>query len=149
MPAYQIGASEEGLLDWSWAEERLRASQNYWLATVRPGGRPHLMAVWALWCAGELFFSTDGVKAANLEADARCSIATEDGREAVVLEGVVRLVPRGAEWDQVRRNYGAKYGEGFPEGSPLFVLGPEVAFGFIEAVESFATSATRWRFDVP
>jgi nitroimidazol reductase NimA-like FMN-containing flavoprotein (pyridoxamine 5'-phosphate oxidase superfamily) len=147
MPAYGIEPSEVGLLDWSWAEQRLRTSRNYWLATSRADARPHLMALWALWADGELFFSTDGVKAANLRRDPRCSIATESGSEAVVLEGSVRTVARGDAWDAVRDRYAEKYGEGFPEGSPLFALTPEVAFGFIEAASLFANAATRWTFE--
>lgn len=147
MPAYGIDTSEDGLLDWSEADQHLRTSQNYWLSTVRPDGRPHLMAVWALWSEGELFFSTDGRKAANLAANPRCSIATEAAAEPVILEGVTRLVPHGDEWDAVRAAYATKYGEGFPEGSPLYALAPEVAFGFIEDASRFAATATRWQFD--
>ena len=147
MPAYGIEPSEVGLLDWSWAEQRLRTSRNYWLATSRADARPHLMALWALWSGGELFFSTDGVKASNLRRDPRCSVATESGSEAVILEGSVRIVPHGEAWDAVRADYTTKYGEGFPEGSPLFALAPEVAFGFIEDAALFSTAATRWTFD--
>jgi hypothetical protein len=147
MPAYGIEPSEEGLLDWSWAEERLGTSRNYWLATSRADARPHLMALWALWADGELFFSTDGVKASNLRRDPRCSVATESGSEAVILEGSVRIVARGDAWDAIRDRYAEKYGEGFPEGSPLFALAPDVAFGFIEDSSMFGSAATRWTFE--
>jgi hypothetical protein len=41
-----VGPAEgRGLLPWSWAEERLIASHNYWVATVWPDGRPHVMPV--------------------------------------------------------------------------------------------------------
>ena len=121
-------------------------SKNYWLTTVRADGRPHLMAVWAVWSEGALFFSTDGVKASNLAGDPRCAVATEGAAEPVVLEGSVRLVARGFEWDRVRPEYAVKYGDGFPEGSPLFALRPQMAFGFLEGADVFANSATRWRF---
>jgi hypothetical protein len=147
MPAYGIEASEDGLLPWSWAEERLRSSRGYWLSTSRADGRPHLMAVWALWSRGELFVSTDGMKASNLRRDPRCAVATEDASETVILEGHAREVPRGDQWDAVRVEYAAKYGEGFPEGSPLFALLPEVAFAFIEEGDQFGRTATRWRFE--
>lgn len=146
MPGYGVPTSEEGLLDWSWAESRLVASRNYWLSTVRADGQPHLMAVWALWTGGELFFSTDGVKGANLAREPRCSIAVETAAEPVVLQGAVRVVPSGAEWDSVRAGYAEKYGDGFPDGSPLFALRPSVAFGFLEEASEFPASATRWRF---
>ena len=48
MPGYGTLGPEEGtgLLPWSWAVERLKASRNDWLATVRPEGGPHVMPVW-------------------------------------------------------------------------------------------------------
>jgi len=52
-----------------------------WLATVRPDGRPHVMALGVLWIAGAAYFSAGAGtrKAKNLAADPRCvlSVATE------------------------------------------------------------------------
>jgi hypothetical protein len=50
MPGYGIAGPEEGsgLLHWSWAAERLAAARNYWVATVWPHGRPHVMPVWGM-----------------------------------------------------------------------------------------------------
>ncbi|WP_236700301.1 pyridoxamine 5'-phosphate oxidase family protein [Allosalinactinospora lopnorensis] len=58
MPGYGIQSPHEGsgLLPWSWAEERLRTSHDYWVCTVWPDGRPHTMPVWAVWDAQELWF---------------------------------------------------------------------------------------------
>ena len=52
MPGDGISEGTEGILPWSWAVERLNRSQNFWLATARPDGRPHAMAVWAVWVDG-------------------------------------------------------------------------------------------------
>ena len=59
MPGYGIAGPTEGrgLLPWSWAEERLTRSHDYWVATVRADGRPHLMPVWGAWDGGALWFS--------------------------------------------------------------------------------------------
>jgi hypothetical protein len=59
-------------MPWTWAEERLGESHNYWIATSRPDGRPHLMVIWGLWLDGVFYFSTGGQsrKARNLEHDA-------------------------------------------------------------------------------
>src|SRR5262249_17191311 len=56
MPGYGTLPAGEGggLLPWSWAEERLARSHDYWLATVTPDGAPHLMPVWAVWLDGRL-----------------------------------------------------------------------------------------------
>ncbi len=57
MPGYGISDanSGKGLLEWSWATERLMKAHNYWLATTRPDGRPHCMPVWGIWLEDGLF----------------------------------------------------------------------------------------------
>ena len=60
MPGYGIAEPEDGqgLLPWSWAEERLVSSHDYWVATSRPDGRPHLMPVWGVWFDDAWWFSS-------------------------------------------------------------------------------------------
>ena len=60
MPGYGLlGPTEgSGLLSWQWAHDRLVASHDYWLASSRPDGRPHLMPVWGVWDGTALFFSS-------------------------------------------------------------------------------------------
>ena len=57
MPGYGIEDSPDGLLTWDEALRRLVVTRNFWLATVRPDGRPHLMPVWAVWLNEALWFS--------------------------------------------------------------------------------------------
>src|SRR5205085_325868 len=76
------------------ADDRLRESHDFWLATVTPGGRPHLMPVWAVWTGEVLWFSSSlrSVKARNIAAGSAVSIATEDPYEPVVVEGTAEIV---------------------------------------------------------
>jgi nitroimidazol reductase NimA-like FMN-containing flavoprotein (pyridoxamine 5'-phosphate oxidase superfamily) len=94
MPGYGIVSPDQGngLLPWTWAEDRLTGSRNFWLATRWPDGRPHVMPVWAVWHAGALWFSSSerSRKARNLAADPRCSLTTEDPLNPIVAEGVGR-----------------------------------------------------------
>jgi hypothetical protein len=80
MPGYgTLGAEESiGLLPWSWAEERLVRSHDYWLATVTPSGAPHLMPVWAILHEERLWFSSakGSRKALNLAGEPRCTLST-------------------------------------------------------------------------
>ena len=72
---------------------------------------------------------------------------TELGTNAIVVEGTaVRLAVADAPAD-VAPLYAAKYGGGFPDDSPLFRVGPRVAFGFSEAADEFGEAATRWIFE--
>ena len=94
LPGYGIVSPDQGngLLPWTWAEDRLTGSRNFWLATRWPDGRPHVMPVWAVWHAGALWFSSSerSRKARNLAADPRCSLTTEDPLNPIVAEGVGR-----------------------------------------------------------
>jgi PPOX class probable F420-dependent enzyme len=82
MPGYGIVGPTQGsgLLPWSWAEERLTASRNYWVASSWPDGRPHAMPVWGIWHDGALWFSSSrqSRKARNLAADPRVAISIVD-----------------------------------------------------------------------
>ncbi len=62
-PGYDLPEGGKSLLPWSWAEQRLRRSHNYWITTVKPAGSPkgispHTMVVWGLWQDGRFLFST-------------------------------------------------------------------------------------------
>jgi hypothetical protein len=148
MPGYGIAppGGGEGLLPWSWAEERLTASHGYWLASTRHDGRPHAAPVWAIWMDGAVWFSTGvrSAKARNLAADPRCTITTESTIEAVIVDGTAaRVDPHPAA---VITAYEAKYSMGFPPGEPLYRVEPARAFAFIDEGERFTATATRWTF---
>ena len=150
MPGYglQPATGGQSLLAWAWAEERLVASHNYWVATARPDGRPHLMPVWGIWHAAAFWFSTgaESLKARNLAADPRCSISIERGDEAVIVEGRVEVVFDLEALAAVHDAYRLKYN--WPmDGEPFHVLRPATAFGFIEHADQFSSTATRWSFE--
>lgn len=75
-------------------ERRLHTEPNLWLATVRPGGAPHQVAIWFVWVAGKIYFCTgaDSVKVRNLMRNPRVSLALEDGTRPVVIEGLARPI---------------------------------------------------------
>lgn len=150
MPGYGLLGPNEGrgLLAWAWAQERLRSSWGYWLASVGADGRPHLMAVWGIWELDSFFFSTGAAsrKARNLEHEPRCSVSTEGAAEAVIVQGLARRVADAALLERVSELYEAKYPTGYPSASSVYRVQPEVAFGIIEDAAEFAGSATRWKF---
>lgn len=151
MPGYGILDANKGrgLLPWSWATTRLSKAHNYWVATTRPDGRPHAMAVWGVWVNDIFYFSTGprSRKARNLSRNPRCVVCTDRTDEAVIVEGVasktkVSSIPR-----EVTVDYKRKYKwELDPKLGPIFIVRPRVAFGFMEAADDFAGAATRWVF---
>ena len=146
MPGYGVSTSLAGVLPWSWAVERIDRSRNFWLSTTRSDGRPHAMAVWAVWVDGGLYFSTGEttVKARNLAADPACVVTTEHADEPVVIEGTAKRVA--ADLADVVSAYREKYQMPYPSDSAVFRIEPSVAFGFLEDASEFPTSATRWTF---
>lgn len=157
MPGYGILDADRGsgLLPWSWAEERLAATRNYWLATVWPDGRPHVMPVWAVWHLGALWFSSSlrSRKIRNLRANAACVATTEGAADPVVLEGTAEIV---TDLDQIaeflaRSNakYEVDYGIDFldPAVNATVRIAPDWAFALRQ--DDFSGSPTRWSFRPP
>jgi nitroimidazol reductase NimA-like FMN-containing flavoprotein (pyridoxamine 5'-phosphate oxidase superfamily) len=152
MPAYGIAPAEggAGLMPWSWAVEHLEVARNYWVATTKPDGAPHLAAVWGVWLEGAFHFSTAGSsrKARNLAANPRCVVTPEQAEESVVVEGRAERVTAGDRLSRIYHAYSDKYGEGFPDPgeNPVFEVRPRVVFGIIGRDPDFGARATRWTF---
>ncbi|MEP7359215.1 MAG: pyridoxamine 5'-phosphate oxidase family protein [Anaerolineales bacterium] len=74
--------------------ERVRQARNIWLATVRPDGRPHLVAIWFVTLGERWYICTapGSVKARNMLAHPAVTLALEDGNNPYVLEGESRPV---------------------------------------------------------
>jgi Pyridoxamine 5'-phosphate oxidase len=152
MPGYGILGPDEGsgLLPWSWAEERLTASRNYWVTSLWSDGRPHSMPVWGVWDGEALWFSSArrSRKARNLAADPRCVVTTEDAKEPVVIEGSADFAQDRDVIAGVARLMNAKYGGITVEFLMMHAtirVQPLWAFGI--AHDDFTGSPTRWVFD--
>ncbi len=154
MPGYgTLPATEgSGLLPWSWAEERLARSHDFWLATVTAQGAPHLMPVWVVWLDGRLWFSSSNGsrKARNLTADARCTVSTDNPVEPVVVQGRAERITRDDELAAMLAAENAKYRTDYglemvdPALNSVFALRPEWVFALDSS--DFAGSPTRFAF---
>ena len=154
MPGYGVLEADQGsgLLPWSWARERLERSHDYWVATTRPDGRPHVMPVWGIFVDDVLWFSSSrgSRKARNLAANPRCAITTDNAYEPVVIEGTAELVHDltaiAAFVIKINDKYHTDYSIDFfsaPENA-CFVVHPRWAFSLAES--DFTGSPTRWLF---
>jgi general stress protein 26 len=153
-PGYGLPQGNKGLLLWSWAEQRLKKSHNYWITTVKPDGSPHTMVVWGLWQDGRFLFSTGSKsrKARNLAQNLNCVVCTEHAHEAVIVEGKAEIADVAA-----RRKFLPKYERKYkfdmskmkPDilsmKEPVFAVRPHVAFGLWE--KQFIGKSTRWKFE--
>ncbi len=152
-PGYGLPTGSKGVLPWSWAEQRLKKSHNYWITTVKPDGSPHTMVVWGLWQDGRFLFSTGSKsrKARNLATNPKCIVCTEHAQEAVIVEGIAEIADVAAR-RKFLPTYERKYTfdmKGMKDDilamkEPVFAVRPLIVFGLWE--KYFATKSTRWKF---
>lgn len=147
MPGYGLSHSAKGLLPWKWAQDRLRQSRQYWIATTRPDGSPHVMVVWGIWLEDSFYFSTGKTsrKGRNLAANPHCVVGSENAAEAVIVEGVAETLRDAQKLEPVFAAYQKKYKIDIRGmGEPLYRVKPSVVFGLFE--KKFTGTATRWTF---
>jgi general stress protein 26 len=154
MPGYgTLGPTEgSGLLPWSWAEERLTSSRNYWVVSLWPDGRPHAMPVWGIWDDGSFWFtsSRQSRKARNVAGDPRCVVTTEDTQDPIVVEGTAEIVTAAEALAGLIELVNVKYSTNYsvemldPAVSATIRVQPRWAFSLKQ--EDFSGSPTRWIF---
>ncbi len=149
---YGIPETTDGLLGWDQVEDRLRASQHYWLATVRPDGTPHSVPRWGVWLDGRFYY--DGAPTTrhvrNLEGNPACTLTLESGTEVVIVEGVstaTRAEPDdlGARLAQAFGKYHPQYApsrDAWSAGGGLRVITPRRALAWFD----FPHDCTRFTF---
>jgi Pyridoxamine 5'-phosphate oxidase len=149
-PGYGIDpAKVEGLLPWIFVTERMAAARNYWVATTRSDGRPHVAPVWGLWLDDAFYFSTDpkSVKGRNLARSSEVAVHLESGDEAVILEGSAERWTDQAELTLFADAYDAKYQFRPDPTNPdqgVYRLKLRTAFAWTE--KDFLNTPTRWTF---
>jgi general stress protein 26 len=147
IPDYGISKSKKGMLPWKWAADRLGKSKQYWVATVRADGSPHVMPVWGIWMENAFYFSTGRKtrKARNVAANPHCVVCSDDSEEAVIVEGVASELTDAKQLTEVAKVYKKKYKVDVSAmESPIYCIQPIVVFGMFE--KKFPTTATRWKF---
>ena len=154
---------------WSDGQHELDAAEIYWVATVRPDGRPHVAPLLSIWLDGALYFCTGETerKAKNLDENPHCIVLTGTNRLSeglnIVVEGAAATLTDDAKLHRLSDAFVAQYGEGWRytvrdgafyhgEGHAageygarvrVYEIVPETAFGFGRGA---AFSQTRWRF---
>ncbi|MDX1614792.1 MAG: pyridoxamine 5'-phosphate oxidase family protein [Candidatus Promineifilaceae bacterium] len=152
LPAsYGISPSASGLLTWDFVDRRLAQARNYWVATTRPDGHPHVSPVWGLWLDHHFYFATGATsrKWRNLMANPALIVHLESGDEVVILEGTAERVLDDDVLTRLDEAYEAKYGVNLLAGgeapNPIVALRLHKALAWLES--DFPNTATRWLFD--
>jgi hypothetical protein len=148
MPSLYRMKSRKEYLPWSHARERLTASRNYWICTVRPDGRPHSTPVWGFWMDDALYFGTGQTtrKARNLSHTPAVSVHLESGDDVIIVEGTTVEVSDKAIFKNIDAACRTKYNMPLviiPE-SVLYCVRPRVVLAWKES--DFPGTGTRWEF---
>jgi hypothetical protein len=56
MKGYQMPETRENLVSWDFVVEQMSPSRHYWIRTVFPDGRPHVVPVWGIWHENRFHF---------------------------------------------------------------------------------------------
>jgi Pyridoxamine 5'-phosphate oxidase len=153
-------------IPWSRAAHQLEAAEgkmdaHFFLATVRPDGRPHVAGVGALWLDDKFYFVSGAAtrKSRNLAERGDCVISVNLPDLDLVVEGAATKVTDGPTLERLAERYAAQgwpatvEGDAFtapysaPSAGPppwdLYEFTPSKAFGVASAEPH---GATRWDF---
>jgi hypothetical protein len=130
----------------------------FWIATTRPDGRPHVMAVGIVWDAGKFYLSTGAgtQKGKNLAHDPRCMVSIAAPGIDIEAEGEAKIIRDESELQRIARLYsdwgpevrnGAFWHEfSAPSAGPppwdVYEIRPTTIFAVATAEPN---GATRWR----
>ncbi len=148
MPGYDMMFQKDrSSLPWKWAVDNLAKAHNYYLATTRSDGRPHVMPIWGIWLDHAFYFSTGkkSRKSKNLSLNGYCVICPENAANAVILEGTAKRLRKGSLREKVITTYKRKYHSDLAEYAtdPIYEVRANVVFGISQ---NLGANPTRWRF---
>jgi nitroimidazol reductase NimA-like FMN-containing flavoprotein (pyridoxamine 5'-phosphate oxidase superfamily) len=156
-PSYGVPPEGGVFIEWPTVTERLATAEAYWLGTVTPDGRPHVVPVWGILFENDFFLETGSPatrKNRNLAANRNVVVHLDGINDALIVRGTAERVPsdqafRGRLAAAMKQKYGGNYPDYEPEpdrwdqGS-AWRINPESVLAWREM-----PTATRWRFDLP
>jgi hypothetical protein len=114
-PKFPRGYADKpaSFLTWEWVEAQITESLHYWLCSVRPDGRPHVVPRWGAFLDEKFYY--DGSPATrharNIEGNPHVSLHLESGERAIIMEGASRAAgkPDPAFAKRLAKAIGEKY----------------------------------------
>jgi hypothetical protein len=98
---------------WEYVEQQLADSLHYWMCSVRPDGRPHVVPRWAVYVEGRVYYdgSPETRHARNVAENPNVALHLESGEKALIAEGTCRAAgkPSAALAEKLVAAYRAKY----------------------------------------
>ena len=151
-PPASYGVPREGgtFIEWPDVVERLRAASGYWIATVTPGGRPHVVPIWGVLVGDDLYLETGApgtTKNRNLALQPEIAVHLDGVDDVVLIRGRATPAAPDAELgNALAASFHEKYAGYAPKPSDwdhggLVRVEPETLLAWRDM-----PTATRWRF---
>ena len=110
-PGYVDNPTSE--VSWDYITQQLIKAKNYWLCSMYPDGRPHVIPRWAVFVGGKIYYdgSPQTRHARNIMENPHVSLHLESGEQVVILEGTAKPVekPSPELGQKLAQAYQAKY----------------------------------------
>ncbi len=76
-------------VDWDWVADQMTNAENYWLSSVRPDGRPHVVPRWGAFIDNRFYYdgSPETRHAQNIMENPNVTLHLENGYKVVIMEG--------------------------------------------------------------
>jgi nitroimidazol reductase NimA-like FMN-containing flavoprotein (pyridoxamine 5'-phosphate oxidase superfamily) len=92
-PSYGVPPTGGMMIAWSSVADRLRTATGYWLATVTPDGRPHVVPIWGVMVDDDLYLEVgapETAKVRNLARNPAVAVHLDGADDAVIVLGTAR-----------------------------------------------------------
>ena len=151
-PPEGYGVPQEGgeFIEYAHVIDRLTSAAGYWLGTVTPGGRPHVVPIWGCFVAGDLYLETgdpNTIKNRNLRANKNVFVHLDDVQDVVMVRGTAfEITPSRELGEALAAAMHGKYPDYEPtpdswDNGGMWRIEPETVIAW----KAMPTS-TRWRF---
>lgn len=84
------------ILHWEEVKKRLVEDIHYWICSVYPNHRPHVVPRWAVWVDDRIYYdgSPETQHARNITQNPEVALHLESGAEAVILYGTAEAIKK-------------------------------------------------------
>lgn len=137
-------------IDWAYVIDRLRSADGYWLGTVTPDGRPHVVPIWGCFVGDDLYLETGApgtIKNRNLAWNQNVWVHLDGANDVVIVRGRgVEVRPSKDLGEALAKGMEGKYDGYDPtpdawDGGGMWRIDPESVLAW-----KAMPTATRWRF---
>ena len=152
------GVKDDGpFLEWEEVAARLVDATEYWLASTRPDGRPHVIPRWGVWLDNQFWYDGSPLTrhVQNVDSNPACALHLESGTTVTIVEGISEASRPivGELGERLAAEYSRKYKDQGYAPTPdswsdevaggMRVLTPNKAIAWSQ----FPTDLTRFAFD--